>query len=42
MAKRATSRLSTDHIESRIYLIRGQKVMLSSDLALLYGVAVKR
>jgi len=29
-------------IEQKIYLIRGQKVMLSVDLASLYGVPVKR
>jgi len=29
-------------IEQRIYLIRGQKVMIDSDLARLYGVEVKR
>ncbi len=30
------------NIRSLIYFIRGQKVMLDSDLALLYGVPVKR
>jgi len=29
-------------IEERIYLIRGLKVMLDADLALLYGVSTKR
>ena len=29
-------------IERKIYLIRGQKVMLDRDLAALYGVPVKR
>jgi phage regulator Rha-like protein len=29
-------------IESKIYLIRGQKVMLDSDLAEMYGVTTKR
>lgn len=29
------------HIESRILLVRGQKVILDSDLAELYGVATK-
>ena len=29
-------------VERRIYLIRGQKVMLDSDLAKLYGVTTKR
>jgi hypothetical protein len=32
----------TDIIESKILLIRGQKVMLDSDLAKLYGVTTKR
>jgi hypothetical protein len=31
-----------ERIERKIYLIRGQKVMLSSDLAQLYGVSQKR
>jgi hypothetical protein len=30
------------HIESRILLIRGQKVILDSDLAQLYGVSTGR
>jgi hypothetical protein len=30
-----------EHIESKILLIRGQKVMLDSDLAELYGVETK-
>jgi hypothetical protein len=29
-------------IEQRIYLIRGQKVLLDSDLAALYGVSTSR
>ena len=32
---------SVEQIESRICLIRGQKVMLDADLAELYGVATK-
>ena len=31
-----------ERIERRIYLIRGQKVMLSGDLAILYGVPVRQ
>jgi len=31
-----------EHIERRIYLIRGHKVMLDVDLAALYGVTTKR
>ncbi|MBI5776452.1 MAG: ORF6N domain-containing protein, partial [Nitrospirae bacterium] len=31
----------TERIESHILLLRGQKVMLSADLAELYGVAPK-
>jgi len=34
--------LPAERIERRIYLIRGQKVMLSADLAKLYGVSQKR
>jgi hypothetical protein len=30
-----------DHIENHIHLIRGQRVMLDKDLALLYGVETK-
>ncbi len=33
-----TKALTHDFIEQKIYLIRGQKVMIDSDLALLYGV----
>ena len=31
-----------ERIENKIYLIRGQKVMLDRDLAQLYGVSTKR
>jgi len=31
-----------ERVEGRIYLIRGQKVMLDTDLAQLYGTSVKR
>ena len=31
----------TRHVNSRILLLRGQKVILDSDLATLYGVEVK-
>ena len=34
--------VSVEQIESRIFLIRGQKVMLDADLAELYGVETKR
>ena len=34
--------LSTDTITSYIYLVKGEKVILDFDLALLYGVEVKR
>jgi hypothetical protein len=33
--------VSTDQIESQIYIVRGQRVMLDSDLAKLYGVPTK-
>lgn len=35
------SQLSEEIISSKIYLIRGQKVMLDRDLALLYGIETK-
>jgi hypothetical protein len=34
--------VATEVVEQRIYFVRGQKVMLDSDLAELYGVATKR
>ncbi len=37
-----TELIPTEIIENKIYLIRGHKVMLDSDLARLYGVAPKR
>ena len=33
---------SVEQIESRIFIIRGQKVMLDADLAELYGVEIRR
>ncbi len=33
--------VSVEHIESKILLIRGQRVMLDADLALLYEVETK-
>lgn len=36
-----TSLVTLDYIERKIYIVRGQKVMLDSDLAKLYGVATK-
>ncbi|HEY4697963.1 MAG TPA: ORF6N domain-containing protein, partial [Gallionella sp.] len=33
---------SLEKIESRIFVIRGQKVMLDADLAELYGVETRR
>jgi phage regulator Rha-like protein len=38
MAKPRTAVIPVERIASRIYLIRGEKVMLDSDLAELYGV----
>jgi hypothetical protein len=32
---------SVEQIESRIFVIRGQKVMLDADLAELYGVEIR-
>ncbi|MBF0483297.1 MAG: ORF6N domain-containing protein [Candidatus Omnitrophica bacterium] len=37
-----TNNVEIDVIENMIYVIRGQKVMLDSDLAMLYGVETKR
>lgn len=37
-----TSLIPIEHIEQKILLIRGHKVMLDSDLAALYSVEVKR
>jgi hypothetical protein len=34
-------RVSADQIESQIYIVRGQRVMLDADLARLYGVPTK-
>ncbi len=36
--KTSTIAIPSELIEKRIYLVRGQKVMLDSDLADLYGV----
>lgn len=37
----ATSMVPVERLEERILLIRGQKVMLDSDLADLYGIATR-
>ena len=43
MAKKATTKLiSAERIEGIIHIVRGQRVMLDSDLAELYGVPTKR
>ena len=44
MAKKArnTSLATVDQIERAIHIIRGQRVMLDSDLATLYGVTTKQ
>ena len=39
---KATSRPNPDEISGRIFAIRGQRVMLDSDLARLYGVRTER
>lgn len=39
--KPSTTLISIEQLETRIFLIRGQKVMLDRDLAELYGVATK-
>ena len=40
--KKSKSVVPISSIESRIYSVRGQRVMLDSDLAELYGVSTKR
>jgi hypothetical protein len=40
--KKMTEIAPYERIEQRILLIRGQKVMLDADLAVLYGVKTKR
>ncbi len=42
MAQQSTALIPAERIERAIYLIRGHKVMLDSDLAALYGVLTKR
>src|SRR5436853_1553966 len=37
-----TRKIDKYNVESAIYLIRGQRVMLDSDLAKIYGVTTKR
>lgn len=34
--------IQVDQIQNMLYVIRGQKVMLDSDLAKLYGVETRR
>jgi ORF6N domain len=40
--KRKIDRRKIDNVEAAIYLIRGQRVMLDSDLAAIYQVTTKR
>jgi hypothetical protein len=42
MSEQNTSLIPLERIEQSIFIIRGQKVMLDSDLAELYGVSVSR
>jgi len=42
MAKKELSLVLVDQVQSKILLIRGEKVILDSDLAVLYGVPTKR
>ena len=42
MAKKDTSLVPVEQVQSRILFIRGEKVILDSDLAGLYGVPTKR
>jgi phage regulator Rha-like protein len=41
-SKRTQTLVKTTQLQKMIYEIRGQKVMLDSDLAVLYGVEIKR
>ncbi len=40
--EKKASIVSLEHVVSRIFLVRGQKVMLDADLAELYGVPTRR
>jgi ORF6N domain len=42
MQEHQITEVSLDTIKDRIYIIRGKKVMLDKDLAMLYGVSTKR
>jgi hypothetical protein len=42
MPPRLPSLRRLDHVEGAIYLVRGQRIMLDSDLAAIYGVTTKR
>ena len=42
MAKRTGSDVPTERIEKKIYVVRGQRVMLDQDLAEIYGVTTSR
>jgi ORF6N domain len=42
MVKTLTPVIPSERIENKIYLIRGEKVMVDADLAELYGVSTKR
>jgi len=42
MAKKETSLVLVDQVQSKILFMRGEKVILDSDLAALYGVPTKR
>ncbi len=42
MGKRADSLLPVERITSKIYLLRGEKVLIDSDLAELYGVEARK
>src|SRR5215212_9646820 len=42
MSRRSRALIRPDGVARRIHVIRGQKIMLDSDLAALYGVSPKR
>jgi hypothetical protein len=41
MPKRADGAITVEHIENRILIVRGHKVLLDADLAALYGVETR-
>ena len=42
MSARTTTAVTVEHVTQSILMLRGQKVLLDSELAALYGVGTKR